>query len=630
MGILLFLAATLCYAGLALYFAKPKSATSISPFQPVVIVYAVIGFWSLAAAPSTEFPLQSILGGPQNAQGALWYLAIGALIACAILLLDRPKLFASLLGLVMSAAVAAAALNLRRVEWFYEWAADYVSFPNSTLLHFNEYQAYFAVGLFPICAIFLASKRKGAGYVVGMVALIALMVSRNRSAMLAALLVPILIAWRRHEAFRSAGTRLAGRIGGRGTLALLAAVLCGAAIAPYAVVRVLPLQQSNGSFWSRQIVFRAVEPSLFDAPGAILFGHGWSNYGEYLLRNVVTTGVSLVHSEWQGLARDVFHSHSAALEALFSAGMPGLVLVLILPVVLVWYANARWKDVAVCYALAWTLVDSFWFMMPATACAMALGVAIVSDRTWVPRWQPKTSWAVAGCAVLAVMNLVAAIVLAQFAGRMTGIDECLKAKTFDPSCAARSIPSDPRGTAQDLASLLADDAPPIIEKLPHRSAAQIDMLRRTLATAQTISAQGSSTFLPMALANVWAMIAFAHSDTVRLMPDDTLARAWPAAIRHVLDRAPSRLDVLPLYLNWALLNQRTDDFNRMLTYAVGRDPGHPVAMWFTGLALIESPEPLSRERGISLMRQAVDRGLERYMKIDDKIRSALGLSSGPN
>jgi hypothetical protein len=612
-------AGALCFAGLGLLsFDTPATIRFL--LHPVVLVCLALGAWSCLISLAAEFPLLSILGAPENSQGGLWYLMLAAFTAAAMVLRRNMLLFGSLVAATAAVALVAVVLNLSRIEWLYEWLADYVSFPSATLLRFNEYQAYYALALFAIAGVWLKRDRRALGWTLAAVALLVLLVSRNRAAMAAAAAVGIVaVLARALPALRPWLQRPS-----RQANAIVGGVLLLAAIGPYLIIRLTSLQETARTLWSRQVMFKGIEPSLFDPVYSALLGHGWGHYGEYLLRDLPSAGVRLFDSEWQGLTRDLFHSHNAALEAFFAAGLPGLILALAVPIALALTAQARWREIALAFALSWTVIDAFWFMMPVTMVALALAIGLLAESSRRLRLRLPAAMPVAACLVLALASGAAAAALLQNARAMSRLAGCLPPAAFRPDCHGVSVPGDPRGTGIGLASLLGDAVPAAIKTKDKIPAEQLELLQQTIREAQRRAAAGGSLYVSMALINDYAAAAFTPDGTRVLPAPDSLAQVWLHEIAHVLDRAPQRLDVLPAYLNWLLLDHRHADMQAMLARAAAVDRDHPVVLWFSGVLLIEEPDVAIKQRGLALMRRALAQGVERFMPVDASIKSALG------
>ena len=620
MGIALLTGACACLVGLAaLSFDTPAALRNL--LHPAVLACMLAGAWSVFASLAAEFPFLSILGAPQTMQGALWYFALGAFIAAVMVLRHDKALTGSLTAVIALAALVAAIFNLSRFEWFQELSVRYHSLPQVSLLRFNEYQAYFALSLLPIAAIYRSRQMRTVPVAIFAIAVGSLLVSRNRAAMAAiggtaiAFALIQLTPLQRSLFARAPRIRLSPQAG-------IAAAIVLAACVPYVVIRLIDLRGIAGSLWSRQLLFKAVEPSLSESPGSFLVGHGWGHFSEQLIRHLPAAGISQFDSEWQGVSRDLFHSHNSAFEAFFSAGLPGLILAIAIPVMIAATAQQRFRAIAIAFAVSWATIDAFWFMMPATTVPLALAAGLLLESSQAVRMKRGRSCVGFICLGLAFATAAASVATFAHARAMTRVQNCLQPSGFDPVCERVTVPSDPRGCEEGLGSLLGNAVPTLLQaEAPPPE--QRRFLRSVFAEAERRFADGASLSLGLSLASGYAALAFGDANSLRVYDERTLPERWRDNLLRILDRAPQRIDILPTYLNWLLLNQRMSDIRSILARSAKIDPTHPVVLWFSGIVLAGDANDVARQQGLGLMRQALAAGIERYMPVEESIKSAL-------
>ena len=253
LGSLFFLSAGICFAGLGVLAALPGTLSATR--HPFVLVSAGLGLWSLLTAPLAEFPALSIFGPPQTAQGALSYLAFAAFVAAALIVRAQDHLFGGRLyiGLLATSAAAAAAASLFNLR-----LAIGIG-PAETLFAFNEHLAHYAIGLIVIGAVLLGQGQRRVALAILACGLLALLVSRNRTAMLAvALAAPLALAVRTLPPLRRIETWLEQRT--HITSAAIVAIVVLLAVVPYLLVRLVPTPDFLVSLWSRQNLFKVLEP----------------------------------------------------------------------------------------------------------------------------------------------------------------------------------------------------------------------------------------------------------------------------------------------------------------------------------------------------------------------------------
>ncbi|MDR3500195.1 MAG: hypothetical protein P4L72_13325 [Parvibaculum sp.] len=627
--VVFYVAAAFSFAGLALFaIATPAALRYLG--HPLVLACAALGAWSLVGSAFADFPTLALFGAPQTGEGPIWFFALGAFIASAMILRQSNRLFEALVTITAGVALIVGFVNLANILWLWKVVPSILF--ETTFFTFNEYLGYYALGILPLAAL---SFRRGAsrrGFALFACGVFVLLVSRNRVAMVAtgvvsiALLVLVGTApGRRAQVWAAVHDSLVGR--------LIAAGLLATAALPPLLLRLVDFRDHAFSLWSRQILIKVLDPSIVENARAVIFGHGWGHYSEYLTRNLPSTGIRLYKTEWGDITRDEFHSHNALVEALFSAGVPGLLLTLAIPVVLVLTSQRRWRALAAALAVSWVVIDAFWFSLPATMVVFALAagaMAETSSRLRLPypsglKSRNFQGLAVGACLVLAEIAALAAGSLRANGLAMQRLGDCLPPSAYQDACAKLAVPRDPRGAELGLAGLVEDSSRRALRlnadgDLPE---GQRLLLKRVLGEAAKRSAAGSSVSLSVALANISAAAAFTKDGEAILPDGDTLQNVWPRQIYDVLARAPLRLDILPTYFNWLLVEKNSEDARVMLAFARGIDPDHPVVLWFEGVALLENYDVATRKRGLELMRRALAGGIERFMPVNEKIKAAL-------
>lgn len=616
MGLAFHAAAALCFAGLALLCLEGMAVLRALG-HPAVLAPAALGAWSLAVAPLMPFPMLSVLGPAQNSLGALWYLAFAAFVASAIVLRGNRRLFASLVAIAAMTAIVAAGFNLWRVDWPNSVRDMLLWLPRETLLGFNEYQAYYALALLALALVMARERHRLAARLLAAVGIVSLLVSRNRSAMVAGVLAFLPMA--SPTAWWSRMTRLQRWRDGA-AVAAIAVIGLGS----YLALRLLDLRGVAPTLWSRRLIFEGIEPSLLD--GAVI-GHGWGRYADFLVDNLPLSGVRLYNSDWASLGRDLFHSHHVFLESLFAAGLPGLALAAAVPAALILGAQRRRRGIAIAFMLSWLVVDCFWFMMPATVpvLALACGALAESSRSLAWRWT-RGPWAIAWMALLLVTS-AAIVELGGEAWSMSRVIACLRLGG-GAACDGADVPVDPRRAEHGLASIVGDTVPTLLRSGQPLSDGQVERVRRVLAEAERRDmAQRATHLLTLELADAYAAIAFSDGGG-RVLPPAALFNSWTRVVHDVLRRTPQRLDTLVPYLSWLLVRGQHTDIEAMLAAARRVDADHPVVLWFSGIEGLKPGDGSRREQALGQMRRAIDRGLERFMPVDASIKARLGEGAG--
>lgn len=611
----LYAAAALCLAGIAVSAGSSRLARRAA-LHPAVLAPLALALWSLCAAPLADQPWRSVFGPAQSGQGALWYVALSAFTASALMVRPFHGLWGTVLTILSVSSVIAAMLGLQGLSWLYPWLADNGMAPSVRLLQFNEYLSYPAMGL---AVAVLALWREGGGkraLAFGAVALILLLVSRNRTAWLALPFILGLCFWGRAW-LSSRGHLHTGMV-------MALAVLAAGSATFLLVVAGSEGSTPDNSLWSRGIMLRSLFPFLGDGGWPWVAGRGWGAVPDEMIRHLPASGVRLFASEWGGVERDIFHSHNAATEAFLAAGLPGLALAVLLPLaVLAGGARHRWLAAAL--ALSWTVLDSFWFMIPASLPAIALGTAAVAGIPRLPRgWRlrPALMQGVAGVLALACAGTCVALV-------ETAVQEqrMIDALASEQVELPPGLPLDIRGDGRALALIMGTVIQAGADSADSRDPVLAQRLVHILERAERLADTQDSPALSLALLNAIAAQAFAPPDSPLAWRDsDALSKAWKHRLLRILRQAPARLDLASPYFNWLVLQQRDRELSAVLAEVKPLDDQHPVILWFEGVSLLRADDPALRAAGLDQMRRALSRGLERVMPVEGEVKRALGLN----
>jgi hypothetical protein len=614
MGIGLLGAAGLCLLGL-MALAPRSRLVRRALVHPLSTAPFALSCWTLATALFADRPWRSVFGPAETGQGALWYLALSAFAAAALVLRRTRRPWAVVVAIAAAASAFAALSGVAGLSWLYPLLVDWDLVPASSLLGFNEYLAYAAVALLVIAIGWWRDGRGRSALALCVIAVLVLLVSRNRTAFV---VVPVAFAF-------AVAAVLHGRLAGQRWMAWATAALAAlAAVAPAAAELWMASSSDGGplshSLWSRAVILKAVLPALQDGVWPLLVGQGWGGVPEALIRHLPHSGISLHDTQWGGLQRDIFHSHNAVMEAVLATGLPGAAAAALLPAAALAGAGRR-MGLAVAFVLCWAVLDAFWFMVPASLPLIAMAAASLPRRLRpapvIPSRLPPIIAATAALACVA-----AAAALWAEAAEQTRLARSL---IGDPETQRVLLPRDLRGDGRALANVLVTGVSAGVAAGPALPAHTAQRLRDVQDQARRLADAGGRPVLAMALVNAVAAEAFAPAGSPLAWSDgDALAAAWDTAVRRLLREAPERLDVLAPYLNWLLATGRDGALAAMIVYGRGIAPDHPVLLWFGGIRLLADPAPQRQAVGLQQMRQALQAGLECFTPVDPVLKQGLG------
>ena len=593
------------HAGAALAWvavALAGRARSPAVWHPFVLLPALLGLWSLAAAPFTDLPWLSVFGAPQSGFGALWFFDFAGYCACALLAIRQPDAW---LWLVRWAAVVTLAVaGLKARDWF-----SLRQQGDTLLLFVPSYYGWLGLALAPLAATL--TRRADRIVLVAVAALVAL---ASTSLTAVALLF--------------FGLVYTGIAHWGGTIGWVARVLASrpataawvalAAFLPWVLLQTVPWLRLKESLRDRWLVWRMVESALFADP-RLVFGHGWGRTQDAFHTWLNATGERLWNSDWIFLSSDYFHSHNWALESLYAAGAPGFLLTLAGFVALPWWAAPGRRAIAAALAVAIALFHGVWFQLCLSLPLMAMAYAGVAGEV---AWNAR-SWLVRFAApVAATASAAASAALICFGLRIAATDAGWS--SVPPSIGGP--PGDFRQSDLAAAELIRDTLVKFADRaraepVEHLSAALDPMLdfidqRAERTTSILLLTTGLTA---MAQIHVSGDLAFAAQPRQILM--------WRRWLTRLLVLAPGRTDLAIPYLTLAISAGRWDEVSGFSSRVLQHNQDDPVGLHYGGLALLAQGGEAGRAAGLAMVRRGIENGVERFIPLDPALKRALGISS---
>jgi hypothetical protein len=104
---------------------------------------------------------------------------------------------------------------------------------------------------------------------------------------------------------------------------------------------------------------------------------------------------------------------------------------------------------------------------------------------------------------------------------------------------------------------------------------------------------------------------------------------WSARLRLVLALAPERSDLAVPYLAALVQRGTFAEVERFAEGLLATNPQDPVGLWFSGLALVESPDPRRQKAGVARLKAGIGAGIERVLVVPEALKARiLELSQG--
>lgn len=581
-------------------FALAGAGRVVESFRsPIVLLPLALGAFSLVVAPLVQMPRLSVLGAPQSGQGALWYVEFALMIAAARVLRVEGHWRAMQRGAILVVLAVAA---IKGFDWWWErqggdhlliWVAAYYAWLGLALPVFTDEAGRFwrPLGWVAACAVLLAARSSSAV-----------------AALLLGILVMACVAGfdRRRWIRRAAGM-------------LPVAIL----VAAPAFLLTVAAVGSVASLADRRSLLLMAGASLRSwSPGTWLVGDGWGRTQDMFHANLAASQQVLWNDSWIFMSSDYFHSHSALVEALLSAGIPGLALTAAWFAAIAMGADTGKRRMAAGYAAALAVLSALWFQLtlslPLTALALAALAPLCPER---PMQSPSRLRPVAAIFFIVAVGCGCAAWQLYRYGRQ--IDR-VQADIFGSAPVPHGIPADPRGNDQLAAGLIRDGfnrlerAATPAER--HQAMAVVHMMTNYLAdhipltTTVGLVESGLSWQVQVQVVDSLGWLAGSMAEAEAL---------WPVWLDRALTLAPRRTDLAISYFTHLAMVGDNVELARRTGAILAADPSDPVGLYFQGLLTVQQPDLAAKRRGIDLLRASVAAGIERYMPIDPALQPLL-------
>ncbi len=603
----------------AIAVAMAASNADLDPAicQPAALVALALALWSAALAPFMAFPWLSILGAPENAQGALQFAELALFMIVTARLSRRRAWRPWIAAAVIVAAWAATALQI---------------FPRTRPEVFSEYLAYF--GLAAAVAAYTLSPRIvlalpfsslqlriSRPVIATLAAAPVLLASANRTAIailgVTGLLV-LVAAWCR---LLAPGARL------RHVRRLTAAFAFVLPIIVLVIVYIVGLDVPVASIRARTLLLQVMFSQLADEPRIWLIGDGWGQTSSIFATHLSAASVALWQDTWDAARRDIFHSHNEALEALLAAGLPGAVAALALCAMPIISAPRRLLPIAILFGIGMAGLAALWFQLPFTVAPVAVAYGTLSSRT-------RRTWSIGPSRAIAVLAGAAALVFATSAACLLHFGVAVNAavgpdglpRQTGDRCAR--FPNEDWRANLELATLFARGYQAV--RADVAAGATVDAeryghLAAFFCEADRRAADGRSAYLMLVTLVFRGELAFAADLEGARAQLSGIPVSWRNRLLAFLNRAPARSDVAATYLGYLLDQGNTSGVLRDSDTLLRRNPHDPVALWFSGVALIrtQSESTAGHQLAVARLRAALKNGIEKIMPVEPDLRNKI-------
>jgi hypothetical protein len=640
----LFISGACCALGLAALALLREPVGHIFR-HPLIVTLGALTLWSGLAALNAPLPIRSWFGAPETGQGALSLLVLTVNTGLALVLWRHRRLRAALL---ISASVAIAALTLLNIV-----ASEGSPWRPGA---WAEYQAY--IGFFMLLALLCVPGRKrraSAWAVMALVAIMTVILSKNRSAIALLGWAPVLCWFIRRMQSKWMARPKAGReaaSAGAGLKLILTAGPLRTGLAGFAVLSpviiafgLAAIATMTGQFssWSRFMFYKVALARLASEPGLLFSGAGWGSYNDTLFAYTFIPGVNNYEgtlwqpTNWEGMTGGAFHVHNEAIELILAIGLPGAALAAALAATLLCCAPLRrFAAIAALWITTFGLAGA-WFMLPACLpfAALAMAATVASPRRTAPA-ETNRNWRFAIAAIVAAALLSIGAVI-QFKVARQNQALLVAVQQNAPTTPPTRLYQDSGRGGNHLWWVALNFRNHLDNLTQTKQAITPDQVRWLLYLIEAIDEQTTSGNAGLRLRALGVELRNDLATRLSEPVFDAVRAAalplWQMRLGELLALAPRRSELaIPFFT--LLVNAGNDAATLALADDIlRRNAQDPVGLWFSGL--VHAKSKLEERQGLDQLARALDHGIGRFLPVDANFRAELGraaarVSTGPN
>lgn len=356
-------------------------------------------------------------------------------------------------------------------------------------------------------------------------------------------------------------------------------------------------------------------------PWRLLKGDGWGTYQDDLFRYMMVDGIHAYYKgmyspNWEMVDQQAYHAHNEPMQLVLSLGIPGLLLWLALPVIVLWTLPKRrfWWAAPMLVAIVW--LQSLWFFLPLVMGYQAL-MLVALTLNHKSTIMVTAKWPAIVCAAAAGMM-------------MWSVSEQWKAMEYGVKLSKAMVQDSPDNYSVDW---LAEDihrggdrfrpgavfyAGWAFGRAVHGEATERDVewYRLMMETAHRAAMTPHAT--PWLASVEMTLLNRLFMNTKDSPLDALKPRAkdiYPEAVVRLSELAPEREDRMALFLSFLKDFTQGDDAKQveLLEKILVVAPRHRAALWLLGQKLLAMPG--REEEGRMMMLRAKELGVDRVFPI---------------
>lgn len=613
-GMALYFAAGLSGAGLVLNWIRGRGTVEAAFNHPLVLAAFLIALSGCVFALFVDYPWLSVFGYPLIGEGVLRYAALGVLFASAIVLRRDALGFRVLLICLLIGSIGGTLA-------VFIWARE--EFVSLDILGLMVIPA--GVGVWYLIPARLELWR----FTICLAALAPILVLSNSAT---AILVTLAIALPAAALIQFNLRRRV--ISDRSMRALAALAVVAIPVAGLLAAWWIPaLTDALESVTSRKFTYQTSFSALGADPVVMLIGQGWGEVVMTLDRFRLMNDAILWDGSWDGATRDLPHTHSHILEALFGGGIIAVLGVLALLMAPILTCDRRDLPIAVFTVAVFAGIGAIWPQVAMTVAPVALALGLVCASRDSPQPLPVAGrmlgWALpVMAACLLGSSLWLALEGVGYQRALADIREKGRASDHGCNLHPHSAMYGDLDLVQGLIKVYrpafrrAKDGAPVSET-DHR------LIAAYLCSAEARVAKSASPSLHLGLESFRGQVSSDGGRTPDILRYRDSLAGWPDKLVGLLNVAPNRTDMTIGFFTTRVQAGAWGSVGSLARALLSLDPQDPVANWYMGQYLLSKGDSASRKAGREALQEALTYGIRRYFPVSPEFEAViLGTEDG--
>lgn len=612
-GMAMLLSAGICAVALAIMWLDDRQTVEAALRHPLVLAVMLVALASAVYAPFVDYPWLSIFGYPLVGEGALRYASMGVFFAAAIVLRGDVLRFRLLLVCLLVGSIGGTAALFMWVR------ADFVSLDIAGILAVSAW----------VGAWFLVPDKWRVWRIAAGIAAVApiLAVSANDTAIAvtvaiglpAAALAYLNLKW---PFVSDRNTRI---VAAAGLVLLPFAALLAAWFVPM-FTDALP------SITSRKFTYQLALAALLADPSVILAGQGWGEIVMTLDRFRTFSDGVLWDGSWDGASRDLPHSHSLVLEALFGGGgiaVLGLLAMLAIPVLV---CDRHDLPVALFAVSVFAGIGAIWPQVAMTVGPVALALGLAgTGHDGAPRLRAS------GRALGWVLPVLALFLVG---GGLWTVSDGLRYQHSIADVRANGsasahrcglLPNSRVYGDLDLVQGFIKTYRPAFRRAQggaHIAPGEDRLIAAFLCTAEARAQVSVSPSLHLALESFRGHVSSDAGRTPGIAKYETALAGWAGKLARLLNAAPTRTDMTIVFFTARMQSGAWQTVSSLARALLKANPDDPIANWYMGQYLLNKGDPSSRAAGFGALRKSLTYGIKRIIWVPSEVEAEIVAATG--